>query len=122
MRGVKQGDPISGLLFIAVMEVCFRDLKAKWASLNEKRSGHYFGIVIDSEQEVLSNLRFADDVLLVAHSLADARKMTAHLADAAARYGLKLNWEKTKILAMTEKRLPSSVVVGGGSVGAILRS
>ena len=35
-RGVKQGDPISGLLVIVVMEICFRELKARWAELNRK--------------------------------------------------------------------------------------
>ena len=35
--GVKQGDPVSGLLFIAVMEVCFRSLKQKWKSLPSAR-------------------------------------------------------------------------------------
>ena len=40
MRGVKQGDPISGLLFICLMEICFRDLKSKWAQMNERRRRH----------------------------------------------------------------------------------
>ena len=115
-RGVKQGDPISGLLFIAVMEVCFRELKSKWAKLNERRSGPYIGLVIDNEHDVLSNLRFADDVLLVAQSLADARKMVGHLAETASKYGLKLNRAKTKILAMTRRRLPDAVDIGGGSI------
>ena len=30
LRGVKQGDPVSALLFIAVMEQCFRSLKKRW--------------------------------------------------------------------------------------------
>ena len=118
-RGVKQGDPISGLLFIAVMEQCFKHLKSKWARLNERRSGSFFGVVVDDETDVLSNLRFADDVLLIAHSLADARKMVKHLADAAATYGLKLNMAKTKILAMTSKQVPVSVLVGAESVEVV---
>ena len=85
MRGVKQGDPISGLLFICVMEICFREL-TKWAQLNRKRAGPYFGIVIDDEKDVLSNLRFADDVLLVASRLSDVKKMITHLTDSAAKY------------------------------------
>ena len=40
-------------------------------------TGSYYGIVIDDERDVLSNLRFADDVLLFAQTLADAQKMVA---------------------------------------------
>lgn len=36
-RGVKQCDSISGLLFLAVMEVCFRSLTDKWRNLNSRR-------------------------------------------------------------------------------------
>ena len=41
LRGVKQGDPVSALLFIAVMEQCFRSLKKRWKSPNRRRSGQY---------------------------------------------------------------------------------
>ena len=40
-RGVKQGDPISALLFSAVMEEIFQRLKRKWRRLNERRKGAY---------------------------------------------------------------------------------
>eukprot|EP00959_Pyramimonas_sp_CCMP1952_P173324 3621816-Pyramimonas_sp.AAC.1 len=63
-RGVKQGDPISSLLFVVVMEAVFRKLKVRWANLNHKRCGSYYGMVIDSPGDPLTNLRFADDVLL----------------------------------------------------------
>ena len=43
-RGVKQGDPISPLLFLAVMEVIFRRLKARWNKLNTTRSGAYLAL------------------------------------------------------------------------------
>lgn len=118
-RGVKQGDSISGLLFITVLEVCFRKLKKKWAQLNEKRSGSYFGMVIDDESDSLSNLRFADDVLLVAFSISDAKKLITHLAIAAAEYGLKLNASKTVVLALTSKTLPASIVIGSESLAVI---
>ena len=68
LRGVKQGDPVSALLFIAVMEQCFRSLKKRWTSANRRKSGQYFGIVIDDPESPLSNLRFADDILLFADS------------------------------------------------------
>ena len=50
LRGVKQGDPVSALLFIAVVEQCFRSLKKRWKNTNRRRSGQYFGIVIDDPE------------------------------------------------------------------------
>ena len=37
LRGVKQGAPVSALLFIAVMEQCFRSLKKRWKSANREK-------------------------------------------------------------------------------------
>ena len=91
LRGVQQGDPVSALLFIAVMEQCFRSLKKRWKSANWRRSGQYFGIVIDDPESPLSNLRFADDTLLFANSSPDLTKMIAHLRDEAAKCGLKMH-------------------------------
>jgi hypothetical protein len=116
-RGVKQGDPLSALLFIAVMEACFGHLKCKWNTANKRRTGAYFGIVVDDPEAPLSNLRFADDVLLFAHSKQDLAKMIAHLQSEAGKYGLKLNLGKTKILTNTPGALrPTSLEIGGISV------
>ena len=71
---MKQGDPISPLLFLAVMEVIFRRLKTTWNKLNSRRSGNYYGLVIDSETDPFTNLRFADDVLLFASILRTLQK------------------------------------------------
>ena len=62
-RGVKQGDPISALLFIAVMEASFREMKSGWSLANKCRKSYSIGVNVDSTQELLTNLRFADDVL-----------------------------------------------------------
>ena len=118
-RGVKQGDPISGLLFLAVVEVCFRKLREKWRSLNARRTGQYYGFVLESAGDPLTNLRFADDVLLIAQSRADARKMTEHLATEAAKFGLKINADKTKILTTAAQTRASSVEVGSQRIDII---
>jgi hypothetical protein len=97
-RGVKQGDPVSSLLFLAVMEVCFRRLKAKWNRLNLQRAGHYYGVVVDDPCEPLTNFRFADDVILVAASRTDVKRMLTDLNAEAATFGLKLHAGKTKVL------------------------
>ena len=90
--GVKQGDPV-------------------------RRSGQYFGIVIDDPESPLSNLRFADDILLFANSSPDLTKMIAHLRDAAAKYGLKMHLGKTKILSnIPPEERPESLTVGTTSI------
>ena len=96
LRGVKQGDPLSPILFNAVLEDIFRDIKKKWLD---------FGIKIDqSANDQLTNLRFADDVLLVASSREQAVKMLDDLMEAARLRGLEIHPDKTNIMSHTEAR------------------
>ena len=118
-RGVKQGDPISALLFIAVMEAVFRVLKAKWGQLNNRRSGSYYGLVIDDPLDPLTNLRFADDILLVAASRGDIKKMIADLSNEASKYGLKVHMGKTKVLTNTALPRPTSIKCADNLVGVL---
>lgn len=98
------------------MEACFRSLKAKLNLLNQRRQGHYFGIVVEDPEDPLTNLRFADDVLLFAHSAKDVAKMIAHMQEEAAKYGLVLNMEKTKVLTTSSSRPGSEISIGAGKV------
>ena len=89
-RGTKQGDPLSSLLFNSLLEHIFRKLKPKWREL---------GIGIDmGTEERLNNLRFADDVLLIAKKRPHMVKMLDDLQREALRYGLELHPDKTKVL------------------------
>eukprot|EP00973_Karenia_brevis_P045509 6302638-Karenia_brevis.AAC.1 len=58
-RGTKQGDPLSPALFNAVLEDVVRPLQTSW-----RRRG--FGIRVRGT--CLTNLRFADDIMLCATS------------------------------------------------------
>ena len=118
-RGVKQGDPMSPLLFIAVMEVIFRRLKSRWNKLNHRRSGQYYGIVVDNKTSPLTNLRFADDVLLFAASPSDAAKMISDLDQEASKFGLKLHLGKTVLLTNRVANRPSVVKSRGLSLKVV---
>eukprot|EP00959_Pyramimonas_sp_CCMP1952_P117821 2463242-Pyramimonas_sp.AAC.1 len=73
------------------MEAVFGKLKVRQSSLNQKRLGSYSGMVIDSTSDPPTNLRFADDVLLVASSARDSLRMLVDLEAEARRYGLKVH-------------------------------
>ena len=91
-RGTKQGDPLSPQLFNSVLEQAFRNIQNEW-----RRRG--WGIQLgEGRDHLLCNLRFADDVLLVARSRRQLASMIEDLIDATRRVGLELHPDKSKIL------------------------
>ena len=89
LRGTRQGDPISPILFKAALEDMMRSLKERWTQRG-------FGIQLGGRR--LSNLRFADDLLLMAPSLHVARQMLRDLMQEASKFGLEVHDSKTKII------------------------
>ena len=116
-RGVKQGDPLSALLFIAVMQDLCGRLKIRWAKANYRRTGLPFGVEIAGASETLMSLRFADDVVLLSQSKSDITKMLVDFSKYAAEYGLRINFEKTKILTWDSlSRGISAINIGENAV------
>ena len=107
---------MSSLLFLAVMEVLFRRLKKRWSRLNLRRTGSYYGIVIDDSCNPLTNLRFADDVVLIATSRSDIGKMIADLGREASKFGLKMHAGKTKVLATDPDSRQTPISCAGNDV------
>ena len=68
-KGTKQGDPLSSLLFIAVLRSSLKEVTQRWQK--EKGMGIYLS---DHDRDCLTNLRFADDVLLFAASKEQLQK------------------------------------------------
>ena len=78
-------------------------VSAQTASVRSaRRNVAPFGLQIDSWNETPTNLRFADDLLLLAQSQRDIEKMLNHLQIETSKLGLKLNAEKTKVLFVAD--------------------
>ena len=93
-KGTKQGDPVSPILFNAVLEQVMRPLKAKWQT---RKYGIRLGY---SSHCSLTNLRLADDILLVGRTLPQVKRMLADVATEGAKVGLEQHPEK-KIFTIT---------------------
>ena len=89
LRGVKQGDIISPMLFNAGIEKAFREWK--------KRLQNHGFLFIENESR-FTNTRYADDVMIYGKSEKEVIEMTELLIEEFSKIGLHLNASKTKIL------------------------
>ena len=72
---------------------------AKWKTCLSKFDG--FALVDDPNQERLTNIRFADDLLIFGKSLDEVVSMIEKLVHVLSEYGLEMNVKKTKLLSTT---------------------
>lgn len=84
-RGVRQGDPLSPKLFIAVLQLIFD--KLDWSSN---------GINVNGKR--LTHLRFADDIVLFSETSQNLEEMINSLNEESEKVGLKMNQDKTKVM------------------------
>ncbi|KAE9419848.1 hypothetical protein Angca_004248, partial [Angiostrongylus cantonensis] len=84
-KEVRQGDTISPKLFSAALQWIMKSLD--W---DEK------GIRIDGK--FLSNLRFADDIVIFSKSTSEAEMMINELNEAGEKIGLRINRKKTQFM------------------------
>ena len=91
-KGTKQGDPISPIIFNCVLDEVLRTVKRKWSL---KKFGMQLG---HTDLRTMTNLRFADDILLIGRTLPQIKQMIADIAVEGAKVGLELHPDKTKIL------------------------
>ncbi len=87
---MKQGDPLSPLLFNCVLEEIFRTIKCEGKGIN-----------INGEN--LWNLHFADDVTLIAKNDDELIELIKDSGKNARIAGLEMNIGKTKILAKNKR-------------------
>ncbi|KAJ2937651.1 hypothetical protein O0L34_g19326 [Tuta absoluta] len=97
-RGVRQGDVLSPKLFTNAMEDAFKLLE--WEELGININGEY-----------ITHLRFADDIVVMAESFEDLSKMLQDLNRVSQQVGLKMNMDKTKVMANSHIA-PTPISVG----------
>ena len=118
-RGTKQGDPLSSLLFNALLEKMMSSAKT---SFRRKKLGIQLG---GTDESRLTNLRFADDVLLAARSLKQLCEMLMIVQHEASQCGLELHPDKTKIISSTNREgrpRASHVQVGSMKIEILARA
>ena len=87
-KGVRQGCILSPCLFNLYAEYIMRN-----ARLDEAQSG------IKISGRNISNLRYADDTTLMAESKEELQSLLMQVKEESEKVGLKLNIQKTKIMA-----------------------
>ena len=93
-KGVKQGCPLSPKLFNIYGEQYINEIK-------ETITGNKIGVIVKGE--LISFLRFADDMTLVASSENDLKRALKEKARFFQNYHLKINWNKTKVMMCQKK-------------------
>lgn len=89
-RGTKQGDPLSPALFNSVLEEVLRKIQPTW-----RQKGYRIDLG-EGGTDIVTNLRFADDILLIASSKKHIECMIEDLMTASRHVGSEMHMGKNE--------------------------
>ena len=101
MKGVRQGDTLSPVMFTAALEEIFRRMEVE------------AGININGER--MNNLRFADDIILFAEKEEHLSTLLNNLNEEGRKDGMRMNKKKTKIMCneIAKRRQRKGILIDG---------
>ena len=99
--GVRQGCLLSPVLFNVFLEEIMADIQ----------NNHTSSISIGGLS--ISNLRFADDIDLIARNTQELQALTYKLSNNASKYGMEISIEKSKVMINSKENQHSDVYLYG---------
>ena len=98
-RGVRQGDPLSSLLFNLVLDQILTEVQETW---QRRGYGTDVGMYFNNEAR-LTHIAFADDMTLVARTWLSIKRMIISLREALSKRGISLHPSKCKVQANSRR-------------------
>lgn len=98
-KGVRQGCILSPYLFNIVSEMVMREALENYDG----------GVLIGGRK--INNLRYADDIVLLASSLTELQDLLNRVVTAGSKYNMHINAAKTKVMSLNKE--PITVTVEG---------
>ena len=99
--GVRQGCGLSPYLFNLILE----------AMMDIALADTEIGVRINGT--IVNNLRFADDIDLMAESGSQLQELTTRVHESSKRFGLKINGEKTKTMTIGKEKEKINITLEG---------